>query len=300
MGLASAETAKPWKSLPTAIKQVFWRIILFYIVSTTIVGLLVPYDDDQLLKDPHSADTNASPFVIAIRDAGIIGFDSVMNVVIIISVLSVGNSSLYASSRTLAALADQGQAPRYLSYIDRKGRPLLAILTASILGMLSYIGISDRQQEAFIWMLAISSLSFIFTWGSICLAHIRFRRAWAQAGHDLNELAFKSQIGVIGSWVGLIINILILIAQFWIAVAPIGYEELSARDRVESWFEVYLAAPVVIAFYLGYKLWFRSSIVKTKDMDINTGRRDFSARFAMLKKEKKSWPRWKRIYKSFC
>ncbi|KAK2759796.1 glyceraldehyde-3-phosphate dehydrogenase 1 [Arachnomyces sp. PD_36] len=300
VGLAAAETAKPWKSLPTAIKQVFWRIILFYMVSTTIVGLLVPYTDDQLLGGAHSADANASPFVIAIRNAGLTGFDSIMNVVIIISVLSVANSSLYASTRTLAALADQGQAPQFLSYIDRKGRPLLAIITASSLGLLSYIGVSDRQQEAFLWMLAISSLSFILTWGSICLAHIRFRRAWTLAGRDFTQLAFKSQVGVVGSYIGLTINILMLMAQFWTAVVPVDYKGMSARERVESFFEVYLAAPVVIAFYVGHKLWFRTAIVRAREMDIDTGRRDFSARFAMERREKRSWPRWKRIYKSIC
>lgn len=300
VGLAAAETAKPWKSLPTAIKQVFWRIILFYITTTTIVGLLVPYNDSHLVEDPRSADIDASPFVIAIRNAGIVGFDSIMNVVVIISVLSVANSSLYASSRTLAALADQRQAPKILSYIDRKGRPLVAILTASSLGMLSYIGATDKEQKAFLWMLAISSLSFLLTWCSICLAHIRFRRSWASAGYSVNDLAFKSQVGVVGSYVGFIVSVLILIAQFYSGVAPVGYDQMTTMERVESFFEVYLAAPVVICFFLGYKFWFRSKFVRSQDMDISTGRRDFSARFAVVNKEKKSWPMWKRMYRSFC
>lgn len=63
VGLAAAETANPRKSLPTAIKQVFWRISIFYIASLTVVGLLVPYDDDRLLSG-GSANAAASPFVI--------------------------------------------------------------------------------------------------------------------------------------------------------------------------------------------------------------------------------------------
>ena len=114
VGLAAAETANPRKSLPTAVKQVFWRITLFYIVSLTLVGLLVPYDDPQLLGGANSADANVSPFVIAIKNASISGLDSVMNVVIMIAVLSVGNSAVYGSSRTLTALAEQGQG-EYIS-----------------------------------------------------------------------------------------------------------------------------------------------------------------------------------------
>ena len=103
-GLAAAETENPRKSLPKACKQVFWRITLFYVICLTLVGLLVPWNDERLLGS-SSADASASPFVISIRNAGIKGLPSVMNVVIMIAVLSVGNSSVYGSSRTLAALA---------------------------------------------------------------------------------------------------------------------------------------------------------------------------------------------------
>ena len=207
VGLAAAETANPRKSLPTAVKQVFWRITLFYIVSLTLVGLLVPSNDKRLLGGTSSADATASPFVIAIKNAGITGLPSVMNVVIMIAVLSVGNSSIYGSSRTLAALAEQGMAPRILAYIDRKGRPLAGIAVSSVLGLLAFMAGSGRQTDAFNWLLAVSGLSSIFTWGSICLAHIRFRKGWRMQGHTLDELAFRSQAGVVGSWLGFILNV---------------------------------------------------------------------------------------------
>ena len=189
----------------------------FYMVSLTIVGCLVPYNDPDLLNGSGSSDANASPFVIAVRNAGISGVPSVMNVVIMIAVLSVGNSSIYGSSRTLAALADRGQAPKILGYIDRDGRPLVSILFSSAFGFICYIVAAgtDTRTQAFNWMLAISGLAAIFTWASICMCHIRFRAAWKMQGHTLDELAFRSQAGVIGSWVGFIFNCLILLAQFW-------------------------------------------------------------------------------------
>ena len=96
-------------------------------------------------------------------------------------------------------------------------------------------------------MLAISGLSSIVTWASINACHIRFRQAWKYNGHTLDELAFKSQPGVYGSYVGLIFNILILIAQFWTGFAPIGYADLSGGERVKSWFEAYLSAPIIVS-----------------------------------------------------
>jgi amino acid transporter len=302
VGLAAAETANPRKSLPTAIKQVFWRITLFYIVSLVLVGLLVRYDDPRLINAQSSVDLKASPFVIAIVNAGITGLPSVMNAVIMIAVLSVGNSSIYGSSRTLAALAEQNQAPKFLGYIDRKGRPIVAIAVASILGLLAFLAGSSKQTDAFNWMLALSGLSSIFTWGSICLAHIRFRAAWKKQGHTLDELAFRSQPGVLGSWVGFIINCLVLVSQFWTGLWPIGYSDKSTKEITIGFFQSYLAAPLVVVMYLIYKLWRRTPFMRSHNMDLHTGIRDLNVAelIAEERAERAGWPRWRRIYKYFC
>jgi len=304
VGLAAAEADNPRKTLPTAIKQVFWRICLFYIVALTIVSLLVPYGDARLLAGGSSSDAKASPFVIAINNAGIAILPSIMNVVILIAVLSVGNSSIYGSSRTLAALAEQGQAPRILAYIDRQGRPLVAIIAASILGLLCYVvaGGQATANTALNWLYSLSGLSSIFTWGSICLAHIRFRAAWKAQGHSLDELAFQAQGGVIGSWIGFILNVLVLIAQFWTAIWPVGYGSKTGTEIAQNFFLAYLAAPVVILFYVPYKLWYKTPFMKVGDMDLQTGRRelDTAALIEQDRIEKANLPRWKRIYKIFC
>jgi len=302
IGLAAAETANPRKSLPTAVKQVFWRISLFYIVALTVVGLLVPYTDQRLLNDSTSVNAKASPFVIAITNAGINGLPSVFNAVIMIAVLSVGNSSIYGSSRTLAALAEQSQAPKVLGYIDRQGRPIVSIALASVVGFLAFFAGTNVSITAFAWMLALSGLSSIFTWGSICLAHIRFRKAWKQQGHTLDELAFRAQPGVYGSWIGFLLNVIVLIAQFWVGVWPIGWRAMSASTIAETFFQAYLAAPIVILSYVGYKFWYNTPIIRSHNMDLHTGIRELNVAelIAEEKARRAAWPTWKRIYKFFC
>ena len=269
------------------------------------MGLLVPYTSPRLIGSSN-VDAKASPFVIAIENAGIQGLDSVMNVVIMIAVLSVGNSAVYGSSRTLAALAEQGQAPSILAYIDRQGRPLVAIGVASVLGFLAYLAASDVEEEAFLWMQALSGLSSIFTWGSICLAHIRFRRAWKMKGHTLSELAFTSQAGVVGSWVGFIFNCLVLIAQFWTGISPVpltdGSSITGAAALAKNFFSAYLAAPVVLAFYISYKIIYRTPFMRCKDMDLQTGVRELNLAELMAEEEVEiaAWPKWKKAYKFFC
>lgn len=273
-------------------------------VSLTIVGCLVPYNDPELLNGTGSTDANASPFVIAVKNAGISVVPSIMNVVILIAVLSVGNSSVYGSSRTMAALADRGQAPKILGYIDNTGRPLVSIIVASVIGLLCFIVAAGdtTRQTAFNWMLAISGLSSIFTWASICACHIRFRHAWKYNGHTLDELAFTSQPGYYGSWVGLIMNILILIAQFWTGAWPVGYALETTSERINGFFQAYLAMPIVIVFYVGFKLIRRTKFKRIKDIDVTSGRREMDLKTILAEERaiQAHWPRWKKIYKTIC
>jgi amino acid transporter len=306
VGLAAAETANPRKSLPTAIKQVFWRITLFYVVALALIGLLVPYTEPRLLGAKSIADAAASPFVIAIESAGIQVLPSVMNSVILVAVVSVGNSAVFGSSRTLAALSDQGQAPKILGYVDRNGRPLVSILLASSFGLLSYMVDSQAQSDVLNWLVAISGLSTIFTWGSICLAHIRFRRAWAARGRSLGQLAFRAQAGVAGSWIGLTFNVLVLVAQFWVSAWPIltgqPGDPTTPAAVAKNFFLEYMAVPIVILFYVAYRFWFHTRVVHIHEIDIDTGRREFDLPILMAQEieESHSWPVWKKVYRTFC
>jgi len=125
--------------------------------------------------------------------------------------------------------------------------------------------------------LSLSGPSILFIYGSIALAHIRFRKAWAASGHSVDELPFKAAFGVWGSWLCLLINVLSLIAQFYVALYPVGGPNLDPK----TFFELYLAGPFLIVLYLMWKgySWFvrpqdRQLWVKIKDIDIYTGMRE--------------------------
>ncbi|KAK4074900.1 hypothetical protein Purlil1_12847 [Purpureocillium lilacinum] len=300
IGLAAAEATNPTKSLPNAIKQVFWRIAIFYIVSLLLVSLLVPYNDPSLVGGA-TGDSQVSPFVSAIETAGQTILPSVMNGVILVAALSVGNSAVFGSSRTLASLADQSHAPRAFSYVDRKGRPLVATLFALGLGLLAYLATVKIHQQIFDWLFATCGLSSLFTWGSICLCHIRFRRAWAHAGYRLDQLPYRSQVGVIGSVTGLVGNLIVLGSQFWVAISPITSSgvNLTPAGTAKSFFLKVMAVPIVLMVYLTHKLWLRTRVVSVKSMDIDTGRTFLRApaRSAEEEDRRRAWPFWKRLYR---
>ncbi|KAI4290604.1 MAG: hypothetical protein L6R35_000102 [Caloplaca aegaea] len=291
VGLAAAEARNPAKALPGAIKQVFWRITLFYILALLFVGLLVEHTDERLLGSGLS-DSQASPFVIAAKDAGLIGFDSFMNVVILVSVISIGNSGVFGGSRTLTALAEQGYAPKFFAYIDKSGRPLFSTIFILMFSPIAYVGLSASGETVFAWLLALSGLAALFTWGSICLAHIRFRRAWAYHGHTLDEIPFRALFGVYGSWVGLTLIFLVLVAQFAVALYPLGGDPPSA----EAFFQAYLALPVVLLFWAGGFFWKRAGWLRTPQIDVNTNRRVVDwERVNGERQRVAAMPAWRRI-----
>ena len=269
VGLAAAETKNPLKSLPGAIRQVFWRITLFYVLGLMFVGLLIDSNDTRLLGSGY-IDVKASPFVLVGEYAGLKGFDSFMNVVILVSVVSIGVSGVYGGSRTLTALAEQGYAPKVFTYIDRSGRPLLSVGAILLMGALAYMNLAADGELVFGWLLQLSGMAALFTWGSICLAHIRFRKAWVYHGHTIDEIPFKAVGGVYGSWLGLTLIILVLIAQFYTAVSPLGKNVGTA----EEFFYVYLAFFVVLFFYICGVAWKRKSWLRTSQMDVDSGRRE--------------------------
>lgn len=204
--------------MPSAIKQVFWRITLFYILSLTFVGLLIEHTDEQLMGNGSLINVEASPFVIVADRAGIKGFAHFTNVVIMLSVVSIGLSGVYGGSRTLCALAEQGYAPSFFSYVDRAGRPLWATIFILAWSPLAFMTLDTGGSIAFDWLQSLSGLAALFTWGSICFAHIRFRNAWKYHGHTLDEIPFRAIFGVTGSWIGLIMVIVVLIAQVSAAI----------------------------------------------------------------------------------
>jgi amino acid transporter len=275
-GLAAAESENPRKEIPKATKQVVWRICIFYIVNLFLVGLIVP-ENSSYYSDP-GGESRRSPFVIAIETAGIKVLPSIFNAMILISVMSVANSCTFGSTRTFQALAANGMGPKIFAYVDKKGRPLVVTLLQLLFGCLAFLNLDQTGGgNVFNWLLALSGLSSFFVFGSIAVAHIRFRKAWKLNGHSVDEIPFRAAFGIWGSYACAVLNFLCLAAQFYVALWPVGGPNLNAN----TFFQDYLAGPFLLVLYLGWKGWswfkhkeHRPLYVKIKDIDIYSGIRE--------------------------
>ncbi len=285
VGLAAAETPNPRETIPRAIKQVFWRICIFYITSLLLIGLLVPYNHPRLLGS-YQTDISASPFVIALENGRLHGFPTFFNIVILISVVSVGFTCVFAGSRTLTALAEQKYAPRAFKVIDRVGRPTWATIFCLSSGPIAYMNLSAKGAHVFNWILSAAALSTLMTWASISIAHIRFRRAWKAQGHSLDEIPFKAVFGVPGSYFALVIILVAMFAQAYTCLVPVN----GVRD-LRQFYASFAEIPVFIVLFIGAKLWERKrggTWLALKDVDLHSGRRLFSRD---VRKKEQSWSR---------
>ncbi len=68
--------------------------------------------------------------------------------------------------------------PKFLAYVDKKGRPVSVVILQLLFGCLAFINLAKDGGTIFSWLLSLSGLSILFIYGSIALAHIRFRAAW--------------------------------------------------------------------------------------------------------------------------
>lgn len=189
IGLTANEAVNPRKDIPVATNNLSILVFMFHFVSLLVVSFIVPYTDSNLA---FASGVNASPFVIACKLAGINGFSNFMNLIIMISIFASGNNNVYGGSRTLLGLVEEKQAFQWLGYVDSFNRPLAGIAVSLAFGLFAYISTDmAKARFFFLWMVSMTGLSAIFTWGSICAAHIRFRKAWGLKGHTVEELSIS-------------------------------------------------------------------------------------------------------------
>lgn len=298
IGLAAAETADPRKSVPKASKQIFYRIFLFFFLSLMLITFIVPANDERLTGGDSDYDARASPFVIALEIGKIKVLPSIINAVILISALSVGNAAVFASSRSLCALAQSGQAPKCFAYIDRAGRPMPAVGLSVAFGLLAFIIYSTSQSDVFYWLLSLAGLSTLFIWGSINLCHIRFRQAWRQQGRSLDELPWVSPTGEWGSYIGFFLMVIAFLAQFYKAGWPIGEGEMTPSERATNWFQSCLALPICIIFYIAGRFTLKGAgWIPLSQIDCTTGRKEAPS-LEELQAEReaaKARPLWRKV-----
>ncbi|ETR44196.1 amino acid permease, partial [Acinetobacter baumannii] len=178
IAVAAGEAKDPEKAVKKAFKSTALRLILFYLLSLFLIVTLVPWT--VLI----GADAT-SPFVMVMKIVGIPYADSILNFIVIVAALSAMNSMLYISTRMLFSLSRAGDAPKVFGRISSNGVPVNALLLSAVGIGIASIVYTINPASAFPIMIALSMFGALFTWGSIFVTHMFFRRHMVQQNIQL-------------------------------------------------------------------------------------------------------------------
>ncbi|KAJ5238901.1 hypothetical protein N7468_003520 [Penicillium chermesinum] len=258
--IAAAETKSPRRAIPMAARRIFVRILLFYVVTIFMVGLVVPSTDPNLLKSSGTA--SQSPFVIAARNAGIKAVPSIINAVVLTSAWSSGNSNMLGGSRILYGMAKQGHAPAFFTKINRFGIPYIAVALYGIFMALGYMTLSSSASNVFNWLQNVVSISTLVNWICILVVYLRFFYACKkQQVNRQAELPWAAPFQPYSSWIALIIFIILFFTG--------GYTTfIHGHWSTETFISSYFNLPFIIVVYGGYKLVMKTKVIPLEDVPI--------------------------------
>ncbi|MED4403256.1 amino acid permease [Metabacillus fastidiosus] len=258
VGVAAGESENPRENVPKAIKSIFWRILLFYVLAIIVIGLIVPYTTESL----QSEDIMVSPFTLVFKKAGLAFAASLMNAVILTAILSAGNSSLYASTRILYAMAKEGKAPKFFGKLNKRGVPVAALIATTLVGMLAFLASAFGDGAIYMWLLNAAGITGFIFWLGIAASHYRFRKAYLAQGHSLEKLPYRAKVYPFGSIFAFLVGLIVIIAQDYQAFLS---------DKID-WMDIiaaYLGIPLFLIMWLGYKFIKKTKVVPLKECKID-------------------------------
>lgn len=264
--VAAGEAEDPRRNIPKAIRRLFWRILIFYVLSIFLVGLCVSSKDEKLLNAITSSapGANQSPFVVAISNAGINTLPAIINGAILTSAWSAGNSLFYASTRVLYSAALDGKAPSFLRF-ERFGVPYGCVAATTAIFCLAYLNINNRSAEVFFWISNLSAVSTLIVWAANSYTYLRFYHGLRYHGIDRDTLPYKSPWQPFLAYFSIIFCLTIAFFNGFDAFFP-------GRFSAKSFIPPYINIPIFIVLIFGYKFINKTKLVAPSEMDLWSGK----------------------------
>jgi aromatic amino acid transport protein AroP len=235
IGMAAAEAKDPKTTIPKAINQVVIRILVFYVGSLAILLSLVPWNQLDL------GGLDKSPFVMIFSQMGIGWAAHLLNFIILTAALSVYNSGMYANSRMVFGLAQQGNAPKIFTKTNKQGVPVPAVLLSAFLifgcVLLNYF----VPEDALGHLMYVVVGALVLNWAMISLTHLKYRRHIKTAQIKTSYPALWSPFSnyLVLAFIGVVLYIMwqqgfkesVLMIPIWIVAMFIFYKFLNRKTE---------------------------------------------------------------------
>lgn len=281
VSITASEARDPKRAIPIAVRQTIWRILFVYLGVSIAYGITVPWNDENLSSDSR---TMKAPMTIALTQAGWANAGYFVTTIILVTCLSSINSAIYLSSRSLFGLAQEGNAPKIFTKVDKRGTPYMAIHTCHLTGFLSILAIGSNSAVAYSYIVGLAGVCAFIVWTAIALAQMRFRRGWLKQGLPLDEIIFKTPLF---PWVPLVafgLGLILILVQGWSTLYPFD---------AGQFVDVYIMIPIFFIMWAAYSFYHKRFWIKYEDMDFVTGRKTHEV--SLDEKEGKLKGFWKSV-----
>ncbi|KAF9873729.1 AAT family amino acid transporter [Colletotrichum karsti] len=260
--LTSGEMRSPRKDLPRAANSFIWRLIFFYVLGALAIGVICRSDAPGLTSGGYGA--AASPWTIAIKEAGIRALDSVINAGIILSAWSSGNSYLYMSSRSLYSMSREGIAPEIFGRTNRWGVPVNAILASASYSLLSYLNVKSATSSVFNWFINLTNTAGFISWICCCIIFLRFNKACKTQA--VTKVPFASRFQPIVAWICLVFFVMLCFLNGFSVFFP-------GQWSIESFMTAYVGIPAFLIIYFIHRAlnWRDPWAHPSAEVDLHTG-----------------------------
>ncbi|KAA8909626.1 hypothetical protein TRICI_004461 [Trichomonascus ciferrii] len=288
IGVTAGETKNPGRVMPKVAKTVFYRIIIFYILSVIIIGINVPYNYPGL----SGGDAATSPFTLVFQQAGSKIAGSFINAVVVTSVISAGNHNIYAGTRLFYSLAISGYAPKFCAKLTPQQIPWVGLTVTSIVSALCFGASFIGAGVLWAWLQNLVGVANQMCWLSIGITSLRFRKALERQGKT-HQLPYKNWTYPWGPWFVVVSVSIIVLIQGWSAFSP---------WNVSDFFSMYIELGIFPIMYVIWKLIKRTKIKTLDDMDLETDRYIPTADEVLqneIEDELKGWRKYWFTLKSF-
>lgn len=227
VGITAGEAQNPDKTIPRAINQVVWRILLFYVGALAVILAIFPW---------NQIEATGSPFVQIFTYVGIPSAANLLNFVVLTAALSAYNSALYSNGRMLYGLAAQGNAPKIFGKLNSSGVPMTAILVSSAITLFAVLLSYLNPEKVFLYFMSLATISIIINWAAILIVQLKFRKE-----QERQQITPKFQMPLYPATTYLSLAFLVLVVVI-MAFMP------------DMRFSLYIAPLWLLGLYVGFRM----------------------------------------------
>ncbi|KAL7920170.1 amino acid permease/ SLC12A domain-containing protein [Trichoderma austrokoningii] len=265
VSMAAGEAENPRVVMPRAYNAVFYRLTAFFILGSLCVGILVPYNDSELIaafadSKPGAA---ASPYVVAMNRLGIKVLPHIVNAAVLTAAFSAGNSYVYCASRSLYGLALEGKAPRFLATCTKAGIPVYCVGCTLLFALLSFLQLSSNTAVVLNWFVSLVTASQLINFCAVCVSYLCFYRALKAQGISRDSLPYKAWFMPYAAYYALVWTFVMAFVGGYTVFLP-----LPGMWKVADFLFSYAMIFAYPVLYLGYKFIRKTEIRKPEEIDL--------------------------------